>query len=167
MKTLVLLEQSKENLELWIKTGATPAKSELEHTLEAVKASIKYIKGKEKLGVPIHMYMRYVNLFNETFNRRFDYKNNIAPKQLGARIKDGLDIEDIIEIGQMIYNSGDFFHKNPQYFTPEYLTRSSVMGKWKERWQASKKEGSNKAYPLKHRHVFPPKQQTIPKREQY
>jgi uncharacterized phage protein (TIGR02220 family) len=71
----------------------------------------------------------FLKLFNETASRQFKVLDEKTKRQIKARIKEGFTVADF---ETAIKNcSTDKYHiENPQYLTPEFITRSDKLQKF-------------------------------------
>ncbi len=67
--------------------------------------------------------------FNNTTSRKFKILDDKSKRQLNARLKEGFTVDDIIKA--TINCSKDQYHlDNPQYLTPEFITRPDKLQKY-------------------------------------
>jgi uncharacterized phage protein (TIGR02220 family) len=76
----------------------------------------------------INMYSSFLNLFNSLTERNFKGTDR-DKRQFNARIKEGFTIDDFEKAILACLN--DKYHKeNPQYLTPEFITRADKLQKY-------------------------------------
>lgn len=86
-------------------------------------------KVKESKVKESNIYIDFLEKFNNSLKRNFKILDNKTKSQLNARIKEGFTIEEILLAAQNC--SKDQYHiENPQYLTPEFITRSDKLQKY-------------------------------------
>ncbi len=75
------------------------------------------------------LYNDFLISFNNTTSRKFKILDDKSKRQLNARLKEGFTVDDIIKA--TINCSKDQYHlDNPQYLTPEFITRPDKLQKY-------------------------------------
>ena len=76
-----------------------------------------------------NIYVDFLNKFNYILQRKYKVLDDKTKRQLNARIKEGFTIEDILLAAKNC--SKDQYHlENPQYLTPEFITRPDKLQKY-------------------------------------
>lgn len=90
-----------------------------------------YTPSSSKLGID-EKYKFYVDMINQIGSRAFKYSDNKAKNQFKARIMEGYTGEDFKKAIIAAYS--DEYHKETRfkYLTPEFLTRSDKLEKYRE-----------------------------------
>jgi len=102
-----------------------------------LKASQDFEKYESEIEIEVEIetenkkdiYSDFLLKFNKITNRKFRLLDDKTKRQLSARLKEGFKIE---EIYTAIENcKKDKYHiENPQYLTPEFITRSDKLQKY-------------------------------------
>lgn len=111
--------------------GGTPQKAEQKNPSinnHSIKSDIPPTPSRGNDGIDFDP-ARFLADFNIAANKRCRVITAKTRRQLRARIKEGFSVDEIIEAARKC--ACDEFHKaNPQYLTPEFITRDDKLQKY-------------------------------------
>jgi len=98
-------------------------------TSEQPVNTYKNVKNNKNDNTHKNIYADFLEKFNILLNRKFKVLDKKTTGQLNARLKEGFTIEDILKATENC--SKDKYHiENPQYLTPEFITRTDKLQKY-------------------------------------
>ena len=122
-------EKTRKKVSEW-REKQTDTNTVTSYVPESNQPKVKESKVKEsKVNKDAKIDFDFLKLFNETANREFKVLDEKTKRQLKARLKEGFTVADF-ETAIKNCLTDKYHIENPQYLTPEFITRADKLQKY-------------------------------------